>query len=85
MERELNREFSQHRVRLWLLKYHNIENETFLKYVYDGYTFRGGYKPIRKPKVRKKIALEFHRQGRSKKLAQELVTKILSLENNYVE
>ncbi len=77
MERQLEREFSQDNVRVWLSKYYGIINETFLKYVYDGYTFKGNYRAIRKPKTRKKIALDFHEEGLSKLYAQKLVEKLI--------
>lgn len=83
MERQLDREFSQDFVRIWLKENYNIESETFLKYVYDGYTFRGNYKAIRKPKTRKKIALEFHRQQKSKMLAMKLVDQLIELEGGF--
>ena len=83
MERQLDREFSQGFVRIWLKENYNIESETFLKYVYDGYTFRGNYKAIRKPKTRKKIALEFHKQQKSKMLAMKLVDQLIELEGGF--
>ncbi len=81
--RQLEREFSQDRVRIWLSKHHNIINETFLKYVYDGYTFKGNYRAIRKPKTRKKIALDFHKEGLSKLHAQKLVEKLIKLDGGF--
>ncbi len=55
-----------------------LPSEELVKYVYDGYTHMMGMKPIRKPKTRKKVQLEFHRrvQGiETKAFAQEWVNK----------
>jgi len=52
--------------------------EEMLKYVYDGYTYDMGMKPIRKHKIRKKIQLEFHTANHSKHDAQELIAKAIA-------
>ncbi len=77
MERTLERTYDQDRVRIWLWKYHGIDDEAIVKYVYDGYTFKGNYRAIRKPKTRKKVALAFHATGFSKKVAQYLVSEVI--------
>ncbi len=77
MERELNRTFSQDDVRKILELDFNIISETFLKYVYDGYTYRGGFRAIRKPKLRKRITREFHQEQLSKQYAQTIVNRLL--------
>ncbi len=77
MERELKRTFSQDDVRKILELDFNIISETFLKYVYDGYTYKGGFRAIRKPKLRKKIAREFHQEQLSKQHAQTVVNRLL--------
>lgn len=80
MERTDQRKLSQNDVRVILKESYNIENEIFLKYVYDGYTFKGNYKAIRKPKMRKQIAIQFHNQGSSKRYAHLIIEQLLKVE-----
>ena len=78
--REKNyREMSQPDVRAFILKHYKIDNETFIKYVYDGYTHDMGYKPIRKIKARKKVQLQFHAEELSKQHAHEIIKRLINL------
>ena len=51
-----------------------------LRYVYDGYTYAMGYKPIRKPKTRKKVRREFHNNNLSQLRAHELVGRLVQFD-----
>lgn len=70
------RDMSQPEMREWLQD-KGIDDEDFLKYMYDGYLYKKCYKPIRKKKIRDQIKLEFHKKGLSKTLAYALIDQII--------
>ena len=58
-------------------KFTSHREETFLKYVYDGYTYKNGIKPIRKKKTRNDIRKEFHRLSLDKELAHTVISRLM--------
>jgi len=71
---------SQDAVRQIMSAVFGTYNDVYVKYVYDGYTYEGGYHPIRKPKTRKKVAREFHELGYDKARAKSIVSYIIRME-----
>ena len=63
-----------------LLDLDPLEDYKMIRYVYDGYTFKLGYTPIRKSKTRKKVQIDLHYSNYSKLKAQELVNKLVILD-----
>jgi len=54
------RDLSQPEFRKLLSEAYGIVSEEVVKYAYDNYTFKKKIRPIRKKKVRAKVAKEFH-------------------------
>jgi len=52
----------------------NHKQETFLKYMYDGYTYPNN--ATRKPKTQRRIRQEFHSLGLSKDLVKQTVNQL---------
>jgi len=79
-DRKLERKFNQDQVRRFILAEHNITSDTFLKYVYDQYTYLGGYRAIRKHKMRATIKRRFQQELCSKHLANQISQQLVELE-----
>lgn len=58
------------------------DKEIFVKYVYDGYTYAMGEKPIRKKLARAKVRKWFHEYGLSKEDAQKAVQALVEFTKN---
>ena len=79
--RKIKRTYNQTQVRVWLSKHHGINCEAFVKYVYDGYTLRAGYRAIRKQKMRAKVKHNFREAKHDYRDARHLVDVLVRSDN----
>lgn len=71
---------SQPDVRTILKKEYGIRNDTYVKYVYDGYTFQGEHPWIRKPKTQKKVRTAFQELNYNRGHAKNIVNALVELD-----